>query len=114
MTPEHWHRVQELFEAALTHDPASRAIFLATAAADEPGLVDEVSRLLAADEKDGGFLSAPAHAPAVAVTVGRRIGSYRVLGEIGFGGMGAVLRAVRDDDQYQKQVAIKLVRGGIA
>src|SRR5207244_928811 len=44
--------------------------------------------------------------------VGRRIGPYRVLGEIGHGGMGAVYRAVRDDDQYQKQVAIKLLRGG--
>jgi eukaryotic-like serine/threonine-protein kinase len=44
--------------------------------------------------------------------VGRHIGPYRVLGEIGHGGMGAVYRAVRDDDQYQKQVAIKLLREG--
>src|SRR5262249_59577862 len=36
------------------------------------------------------------------------------VGEIGHGGMGAVYRAVRDDDQYQKEVAIKLMRGGIA
>jgi len=50
----------------------------------------------------------PEHIP-----VGRHIGAYRVLGEIGHGGMGVVYRAVRDDDQYRKQVAIKLVRGGI-
>jgi serine/threonine protein kinase len=46
------------------------------------------------------------------VRLGRHIGPYRVLDEIGHGGMGAVYRAVRDDDQYQKVVAIKLVRGG--
>lgn len=36
-----------------------------------------------------------------------------MLGEIGLGGMGTVSGAVRDNDQYQKQVAIKLVRGGM-
>jgi serine/threonine protein kinase len=41
------------------------------------------------------------------------IGPYRVLGEIGRGGMGAVLRAVRDDDQLKKHVALKLIRKGL-
>ena len=36
-----------------------------------------------------------------------------MLEEIGHGGMGTVYRAVRADDQYQKQVAIKVVRGGL-
>jgi len=44
--------------------------------------------------------------------LGRRLGPYRLIEEIGQGGMGAVYRAVRADDQYQKQVAIKLVRTG--
>jgi serine/threonine-protein kinase len=41
----------------------------------------------------------------------RRIGPYRVIREIGRGGMGTVYLAARDDDQYQKRVAIKVVRG---
>jgi len=41
----------------------------------------------------------------------RRIGPYRVLRELGHGGMGTVYLAARDDDQYQKRVAIKVVRG---
>jgi non-specific serine/threonine protein kinase/serine/threonine-protein kinase len=113
MTPEHWRRVKDLFDAALARDPAARAGFVAVAAAGDPALADEVLRLVALDEKASGFLSAPADAPAVAVAAGRRIGRYRVLGEMGRGGMGVVLRAVRDDDQYQKQVAIKLLRGGL-
>jgi tRNA A-37 threonylcarbamoyl transferase component Bud32 len=44
--------------------------------------------------------------------IGRRIGAYRVTGLIGEGGMGAIYRAVRDDDQYRKEVAVKLVRHG--
>ena len=46
------------------------------------------------------------------MTIGRRLGAYQLLEEIGSGGMGEVYRAVRADDEYQDQVAIKLVRGG--
>jgi non-specific serine/threonine protein kinase/serine/threonine-protein kinase len=45
--------------------------------------------------------------------VGTRIGPYAVVREIGRGGMGAVYLAVRDDDEYQKAVAIKLVKRGM-
>ncbi len=41
----------------------------------------------------------------------RRIGAYRVLRELGHGGMGTVYLAARADDQYQKRVAVKVVRG---
>ncbi|HXS26394.1 MAG TPA: serine/threonine-protein kinase [Steroidobacteraceae bacterium] len=44
---------------------------------------------------------------------GRRIGAYRILAEIGGGGMGRVYRAVRADDEYRQVVAIKLVRAGV-
>lgn len=44
--------------------------------------------------------------------IGRRIGPYRVEKQLGRGGMGAVYLAIRDDDQFRKQVAIKLTHGG--
>src|SRR6266851_6749114 len=113
MTPERWQRVAELFEAALEKEPAARASFLAEAAGGDSTLSQEVLLLLAADEKAGEFLSAGLPSPPInppSVPVGRRIGPYRVLAEIGRGGMGAVYRAVRDDDQYRKEVAIKLVQ----
>jgi serine/threonine protein kinase len=44
--------------------------------------------------------------------IGRRLGTYEIVEQIGAGGMGEVYRAIRADDQYRKQVAIKLVRAG--
>lgn len=41
----------------------------------------------------------------------RRIGAYRIVSELGHGGMGTVYLAARADDQYQKRVAIKVIRG---
>src|SRR6185312_683201 len=44
--------------------------------------------------------------------IGRRVGVYRIVAEIGSGGMSEVYRAVRDDDEYHKEVAVKLLRSG--
>ncbi len=45
--------------------------------------------------------------------IGRRLGPYRIVGEAGRGGMSEVFKAVRDDQQYEKQVAIKLLKAGL-
>jgi serine/threonine protein kinase len=42
-----------------------------------------------------------------------RVGPYRLVRELGRGGMGTVYLAERDDEEYQAQVAIKLVRRGM-
>ena len=44
--------------------------------------------------------------------IGKHIGQYQLVEEIGSGGMGEVYRATRADEEYQKQVAIKLIRTG--
>jgi len=45
--------------------------------------------------------------------IGTRIGAYRIVREIGHGGMGSVYLATRDDEQYRQQVAIKLIKTGV-
>src|SRR6185312_8969604 len=45
--------------------------------------------------------------------LGERLGAYRIVELIGSGGMGDVFRAVRDDDQYRAEVAIKLMRADV-
>src|SRR5262249_24540084 len=50
---------------------------------------------------------------AAADMASRRTGAYRLVRLLGRGGMGSVHLAVRDDDQYQKEVAIKLLKRGM-
>lgn len=46
--------------------------------------------------------------------IGRRLGAYRIVEEIARGGMGAVYKAKRDDQEFEKQVAIKVIRSELA
>ncbi|MEO6065254.1 MAG: serine/threonine-protein kinase [Lysobacterales bacterium] len=84
-----------------------------------PGLVEEVQRLLALDARIGAAepMSAVAHAAELlehlggpAVEPGHEIGIYRIEAEIGSGGMGRVYRAARNDGSFEREVAIKLIR----
>jgi len=45
--------------------------------------------------------------------VGRQLGAYKLVRRVGQGGMAAVFLAVRADDEYRKQVAVKLVQPGL-
>jgi eukaryotic-like serine/threonine-protein kinase len=107
-----WQRVKDVFQAALDRSETTRAAYLDAACGNDGDLRREVESLLGAHGEAGGFLSRPVALPDAAEAEGRRIGSYRVLGRVGQGGMGVVYRCVRDDDVFQKTVALKMVFGG--
>ncbi|HKT58436.1 MAG TPA: serine/threonine-protein kinase [Gemmatimonadales bacterium] len=120
MTARRWERVEALFHAAAPLGPDERRALLAREAADDPGLAAEVGRLLSAHDRAGAFIQAPAVALAASlepveevVPAGRRIGAYRIIREIGRGGMGTVYLAERADDAFTQQVAIKLIKRGM-
>ena len=115
-----WQRVKDLFAAALEKDADERDAFLAEACATDPGLRAEVDSLIAAHESTDDFIERPAAHRALDLEpeapppswIGRRVGDYRIVGEVGHGGMSEVYKGVRDDDEYQKEVAIKVLRQG--
>jgi eukaryotic-like serine/threonine-protein kinase len=120
MTPERWSRIKEIFAAALERDPSERTTYVEAACASDPELRVEVISLLEAHETAGGFIEQEAaqrvglaSAAAKKDWIGRRLGPYRIVGEAGRGGMSQVFKAVRDDQQYEKQVAIKLLKPGL-
>ncbi|MEZ5356283.1 MAG: serine/threonine-protein kinase [Bryobacteraceae bacterium] len=80
-------------------------------------LRNEVESLLAHADADrlleATFEIAAAGIVASDPVVGARVGAYRIVSELGHGGMGTVYLAVRDDDVYRKQVAVKLIRRGL-
>ena len=106
-------RVQELFDKAVDLEPDARREFLYKAANGDDTLVTEVEALLRHDEEsnDSLFVSVKDQASSAFADKPRRetIGKYRVVRELGQGGMGTVYLATRDDDEYRKEVAIKLV-----
>ena len=120
MTPERWEQVKEILGKALELHSPDRESYLETACGSDPIVQREVQRLLIAEESAGtGFLNLPAMPTRLEIDdlppdsmIGRRVGAYQTAELIGVGGMGEVYRAFRADDQYRKQVALKLVRAG--
>ena len=115
LTPERLARLQECFERALELETAPRDAFLRTLDADDADLAGRVRGLLVAHAQTGSGLESPVSLAFGADEasdrwIGRRVGVYDIVRRIGMGGMGAVYEAVRDDDQFRKRVAIKLLR----
>jgi len=114
--PEKWDQIKELFTLALERDPGERSSFLRQACAGDDSLRTEIESLLSSFDRAPAFLEdSPAidlvSAQSRALT-GKRIGAYRILREIGCGGMAVVYLAERADDQYRKRVAIKMLKPG--
>ena len=118
---ERWARVKDLFDAAVDLDPNKRAALLEQECGGDEALRVEIQSLLQSDEQTGGFIERPAFEiprdlfpdNVEEPFAGRQFGAYQVIREIGRGGLGAVYLAARADDEYRKQVAIKLVRRGL-
>lgn len=119
MNPERWARIKQLFAGATELPAADREAFLDREGAGDAELIAEVKSLLASHETAGEFLEPVAACVRAAALessdsgIGQRIGPYRLVEIIGTGGMGDVYKAVRDDDVYRAEVAIKLMRADV-
>jgi eukaryotic-like serine/threonine-protein kinase len=115
MKPERWQQIERLYHAALERKPAERAAFLREACAGEEAVRSEIESLLCYEEKAEQFIEAPALELAakrmsedqVNSMVGRQLGSYKILSQLGAGGMGEVYLA--EDSRLKRKVAIKFL-----
>lgn len=119
--PERWGIIDELFHAAVDLTPTERGAFLASACKGDASLLAEIEKLIAGSEQAGNFIETPPvvdeatmefSVPRMIPVAGVRIGSYKVIREIGRGGMGTVYLAARADDEFRKRVAIKVIIAG--
>ena len=117
MAAERWVRIQTLFEASVQLDAVERRRFLARECAGDDALRIEVEQLLRADREsaDASIGTAIAYAAKEFIEPrqrgGDRLDEYRLVRELGRGGMGAVWLAERADGEYSARVAIKVVSG---
>ena len=116
MTPDRWKKIEELFNQAVELPLNERPTFLQRICGNDQELFLEVESLLQKDDETGAMLKTIISKAADSLSQkdngdleGKRVGPYRITGLIGQGGMAKVYKAVRDDDQYQKQVAIKII-----
>ena len=118
MPSDNWDRLQSLFGSAVDLPPDEQERFLDAACGEDLELLADIRSLLASDLKGGEAISSAVGEEASLILdaetpVGSRLGAWKVMKEIGRGGMGTVYLAVRDDDQYRKRVAIKVVKRGM-
>lgn len=115
---EHWRRASEILGEALDAPKEEREALIAAHCAGDEALAADVLKLLRADARAPasmepflreGLLNAIDEAP----THETRIGPYRLVREIGRGGMGIVYLAERKDE-FRMRVAIKILRAGLS
>ena len=123
-----WTALQPIVDGALDLPRDERAAYLARVCAGDHELHAEAASFLAACDAADGWLEEPATPLAAAVLsrldtgeppddsdgshAGERVGPYRLVRQLGRGGMGVVFLAERDDAQYRKRVALKLALDG--
>ena len=128
LSPDRRNRIDGVFAEAMDMDAEQRKTFLDAECRDDPDLRKLVEELLHADasfENDLGTSAAGFAAPLIAagglesaadstsLDTGERVGAWRVIREIGRGGMGTVYLAERADGAFEQRVALKLVKRGM-
>jgi eukaryotic-like serine/threonine-protein kinase len=117
---ERWTEVARIVDEALDLSPVERAAFLDQACGPDADLRRQVDAILTGAEATN-FLRQPAVVLAVPIfdssdladTIGTLAGPYRLVRELGHGGMGEVYLAERADGHFQQRVALKLIKRGL-
>jgi serine/threonine protein kinase/tetratricopeptide (TPR) repeat protein len=121
MNSDRWRQIEEMFHAALAFDGQKRDAYLAEVCRGDADLRQEVQNLIAGHEAATASMQTAAVRESVQqvladdeiLTVGQEFGPYRVIREIGRGGMGRVFLAERADQEFHRWVAIKLIKRGM-
>ena len=113
LTADRWRRLEALFHDALGVSGEAREAFIERETGSDAALQGELRAMLRHDEGAGRRIAVTIERVAGRATggydwLGRHFGPYRLVREIGRGGMGLVFEARRDDAEYDKRVALKI------
>jgi serine/threonine protein kinase len=105
MSSSRFRQLQEVFHAALGHAPEAREAFVREIRENDEALGRELMSLLEAHREGDRFLESGLIEDDVPLLAGQTVGPYRVVNEIGRGGMGVVYLA--EDTRLGRRVALK-------
>ena len=114
-----WRRIEAILGSALELEPEEREAHIQKACGEDAEVLREVQSLLAShNEAASTFLGRPVPLPddlnlPSPPASGEAVGAYRLLEKLGEGGMGTVYRGERADGAFEREVAIKVLRGGM-
>jgi len=116
--PARWSRIRDLFKEAMRVPEADRDSFAVRMCGDDPGLLAELRALLAASDDDISLSRIVGGAAVHAASSGgdglieQKVGNYQLASLLGTGGMGSVYLGRRIDEQFEHEVAIKVLQTG--
>ncbi len=117
MNSTEWQKIKEIFNKAIDLPEAERAAFLEK---HDEIIIEKVKNLLKANEDANDFIVESAFVDVGLIDenetdlyIGKQIDDYKILEEIGHGGMGTVYLAAKRDESFEKKVAIKLIKRGM-
>ncbi len=119
MNPERWQKVKNVLETVLEKSPDARSIYLDEVCGTDEDLRREVENLLEFEQPEADLLENNAVSAVFANDsfvknqTGKQIGNYKIIGELGAGGMGAVFLAERADGEFSQKTALKLIKRGM-
>jgi eukaryotic-like serine/threonine-protein kinase len=115
MTPERWKQLKPILDGALNGHGTASTAFLRQACGADSSLFEEARSFLQFNGQDDALEgSALSHVvPPRSPLLGRTLGKYKILRQIGSGGMGAVFLAERTDGAFQQKVAVKILRASL-
>ena len=112
MKSAQWLALSPYLEDALEMEPEERSVWLDALRLENPTLAGELEALLLRSEEiaEEGFLERrEIELPAAASLTGHCVGVYRLVSQLGRGGMGTVWLAERQDGRFERRVAIKFL-----
>jgi eukaryotic-like serine/threonine-protein kinase len=103
-----WQKLKDIFNDVGELESEARRSYLSKLRLNERTLFEELSELLEAEKDSAEFLQKPLVFDSEHSFIGETVGHYKIVREVGRGGMGAVFEAVREDGEFDQKTAVKL------
>lgn len=116
MNSEKWQKIKVLFNQAVEMPTLERNDFLLRECVDEEMRLELEKMLSFAEEDESDDTledNAFSYLTNETLKIPEKIGNYKIIREIGRGGMGAVYEALRQTDNFKQKVALKIIKRGM-